>query len=906
MTSSARILSGVRAALTCVALAGAVCTCGKDSTKPQVPVAIAKVSGDAQTGAAHQALAQPLVVKVVDASGGGVPGLAVIWTTTYPGGSDLDTSTTNADGLAQLVVTLDTLAGSYTITAASAALAPVTFTLTCTPGPAAKLVYLVQPSNVVVLAPISPAIQVAVRDQWGNPVTTSSMSIQIWITSGTGAAGATLSGANIKAAVQGVATFTDLSIDKVATGYTLAALSAGVAGAWSTPFNVGPGVATGLAFSPLRPSDGTAGSPVLAVAVEIVDRLGNLVSSAQDSVTVRITAGAGPSGATLSGIAIQRASGGVAVFSGLSLDKAGDYGLTATARGLDSATSAAFHVGPAAAAALSFLDQPTAVTAWDTISPTVRVTVLDRFGNLTDSATNVSMGIATGAGTPGATLLGTLVRPAADGYASFGDLSVDKAGPGYRLAASGPGLSGTTSDSFTVKPAPPRLVFVGQPGSASVNSTIAPAVEVAVQDRGGHTLTDSMSSVTLAITPGTGAPGAILDGTTTRIPVAGVATFDDLKVDRIGIGYTLSATASGIPVALSDSFVVGGTATQIAMGWYHACAIAATGQTYCFGMNDAGQLGGGQVDVGWAEVAGGLSFSQVALGYWHTCGLVGAGSAYCWGDDFFLSRLGDGGSVSSSSPVSVAGGHTFHEIAANVDHTCALDAGGQAYCWGFGWQGQLGTGDSADINVPTPVAGGIAFVHLVAGHLFSCGLTAQGQAYCWGDNSSGQLGDSSATMRRTPVPVAGGMAFTALASGSDHVCGLTSLGGTYCWGKNDGGQLGVGDTLNRAYPVAASTPVAFFALTGGGRHTCGFTATGAAYCWGANESGQLGDGTWVSRTRPVAVSGGLLFAQVRAGASTTCGLTSAGRVYCWGYNFFGRILNSGTTYNPAPSRLAVF
>jgi hypothetical protein len=48
----------------------------------------------------------------------------------------------------------------------------------------------------------------------------------------------TLSGTKTVNAVNGVATFSDLSIDQVGNGYTLTVTSAGIIGAESAPFNI--------------------------------------------------------------------------------------------------------------------------------------------------------------------------------------------------------------------------------------------------------------------------------------------------------------------------------------------------------------------------------------------------------------------------------------------------------------------------------------------------------------------------------------------------------------------------------------------------------------------------------------------------------------------------------------------
>lgn len=63
--------------------------------------------------------------------------------------------------------------------------------------------------------------------------------------------------------------------------------------------------------------------------------------------------------------------------------------------------------------------------------------------------------------------------------------------------------------------------------------------------------------------------GGKLSGTLTRESSGGVATFDDLRIDRLGNGYTLTATATYLTSASSDSFNVAqatGRATYLAFG----------------------------------------------------------------------------------------------------------------------------------------------------------------------------------------------------------------------------------------------------------------------------------------------------------------------------------------------------
>ncbi|HWO89198.1 MAG TPA: S8 family serine peptidase [Gemmatimonadales bacterium] len=188
------------------------------------------------------------------------------------------------------------------------------------------------------------------------------------------------------------------------------------------------------------------------------------------------------------------------------------------------------------------------------------MTVQDAQGNtVTSSTASVTLAITSGTGTTGAVLGGTLTRAAASGVATFNDLTIDKAGSGYTLTATATSLSGATSNAFSVNVgSPTKLAFVGQPSAVAQGSVMAPAVQVAIQDAGGNTVTNATNTVTLSITSGTGTPGAVLGGTLVQASTAGIASFADLTVDLPGTGYTLTATATTLTSAASSHFTVNG------------------------------------------------------------------------------------------------------------------------------------------------------------------------------------------------------------------------------------------------------------------------------------------------------------------------------------------------------------
>jgi hypothetical protein len=368
---------------------------------------------------------------------------------------------------------------------------------------------------------------------------------------GSNPGGGTLSGTVFLAAVNGVATFSNLSIDKAGTGYTLTASDGNLAGATSGAFNITPAAAAQVAFT-TQPHGTTAGAfitPAVQVAVE--DAFGNVVTTNTSNITVAI--GSNPSGGTLSGTTTMAAVSGVATFGDLSINKAGNnYTLRASDGSLTAAISDPFDIIPAGATQLAFAQQPSNTTAGALISPAVRVAIEDQFGNVvTGNNSTVSVAIASNPG--GGTLSGTTTVTAVSGVATFPNLSINKAGTGYTLAASDGALTGATSNAFNITPAAAsQVVFITQPSDTAAGAVITPAVRVAVEDQFGNVVTGNTSNVTVAI--GSNPSGGTLSGTLTRAAVSGVATFNNLSINRAGAGYTLRASDGSLTGSFSSAF----------------------------------------------------------------------------------------------------------------------------------------------------------------------------------------------------------------------------------------------------------------------------------------------------------------------------------------------------------------
>jgi hypothetical protein len=236
--------------------------------------------------------------------------------------------------------------GGTAVVAASSAGVSATATVTVIPP---HLVFILPPVTQTAGVPFVQPVLVAIEDLLGNTITTATNSVTLAL--GANLAGGTLSGTTTVAAVNGIATFADLSIN-IAHGYTLTASATGLTGTTSSAFAV---VNPHLVFTIQPPGD----VPILiafAVQVRIADHYGSTITTATNSVRLAIETNPGYETCSfiffcsttygdLSGTTTVAAVNGVATFFPLLITVCGEgYTLRASATGVTGRTSDPFDV----------------------------------------------------------------------------------------------------------------------------------------------------------------------------------------------------------------------------------------------------------------------------------------------------------------------------------------------------------------------------------------------------------------------------------------------------------------------------------------------------------------------------------------------------------------------------------
>jgi hypothetical protein len=293
-------------------------------------------------------------------------------------------------------------------------------------------------------------------------------------------------------------------------------------------------------------------------------------------------------------------------------------------------------------------------------------------------------------------------------------------------------------------------------------------------------------------------------------------------------------------------------------------------------------------------------------------GADGAVIAQAWlrkGQEIRVTVEGAGGSVGAFTVDAWSWTPEVGSLSAGGGLSCALDAAGEADCYGLTFAtpppgpwvtveaGPAGACvmDASDVidcfgtnsyGESTPPAG--AFVMATSGHGISyCGLTTAGEIVCWGEAVNGSLSVPStveqqlislgyyggATLDLHGVPDVWGLPlfgmlpppagrFLQVAAGRSFVCGLLDDLTLSCWGT-------------AAWGVTSPPAGQWSMVAAGDQHACAIDLAGTVACWGMNLSGECDApaGTYVD---------------VQAGFGHTCARRATGEVDCWGTNGYGQ------------------
>lgn len=372
---------------------------------------------------------------------------------------------------------------------------------------------------------------------------------------------------------------------------------------------------------------------------------------------------------------------------------------------------------------------------------------------------------------------------------------------------------------------------------------------------------------------------------------------------QLGVGDTQTRgdgpgeMGSNLPVV---DLGTGRTATKVAVGSAHACALLDNGNVKCWGINTFGLLGVGDSsnrgdapgqmgdNLAAINLGTGKTATFLAAGGSTTCAILNDGTLKCWGLNDY-GQLGQGdkthrGVLASAMgdnllPIDLGTGKTAVAVSVGAQNVCALLNDATVKCWGFNGFGELGLGDTNNRgddpmemgdNLPTIDLGtGKTALGISAGYGLTCARLNDNSVKCWGYNIQGELGLGDKVMRGDgPMEMGDNLPAIDLGTGktalqivagkeglSPRACAVLNDNTLKCWGANFG-TLGLGDSPNRgddpnemgdnlpAINLGTGISTASAAVYS---HICAVSTNSFLKCWGTNDVGQLGLGDTASR-----------------------------------------------------------
>jgi hypothetical protein len=504
-------------------------------------------SGGGQSATVNTAFATPLVVTITDLNGNPIASVTVTFASpvsgagvTFPDGT---TAVTNADGQASIIVSANTIAGTYTVTASAAGVTgEASFTLTNTPGAAANItVFSGGSQSAVVNTAFAAPLVAEVTDEYGNAVSGATV---IFAGPSSGAGVTFPGGSTATTNAQGQAIL-DVDANTTAGSYSVSASTSGVSDVASFSLtNVAGAPATITAVSGGSQSAVVNTAFAAPLFVEVVDEFGNFVSGA----TVTFVGPASGAGAAFPGgnTATTNAQG-QAILNVDANTISGSYTVSASVSGLSTVASFTLTNTPGAAAIVTVVSggSQSAVVTTAFAAPLV-VEVTDQYGNALSGTTVTFASPASGAGAtfPG----GDTATTNANGQASV-NVSANTIAGSYTVTASVSGVS--TPGSFTLineAGAPTTITPTsGDSQRTTLNTAFAAPLVATVTDAYGN----PVPNVTVTFAgPASGAGVAFPDGTTAVTNAQGQASVT-VSANASAGSYTVTASTSGVQTPAS-------------------------------------------------------------------------------------------------------------------------------------------------------------------------------------------------------------------------------------------------------------------------------------------------------------------------------------------------------------------
>ncbi|HCM34072.1 T9SS type A sorting domain-containing protein [Chryseobacterium sp.] len=286
-------------------------------------------------------------------------------------------------------------------------------------------------------------------------------------------------------------------------------------------------------------------------------------------------------------------------------------------------------------------------------------------------------------------------------------------------------------------------------------------------------------------------------------------------------------------------------------------------------------------------------WESVSVGNYHSIGIKTDGTLWTWGKNG-AGQLGDGTTITRTTPTQLGTGKNWVKIAAGYAHTVAIKADGTLWSWGYNASAQVGDGTTISKNIPTQIGTATDWANIAAGDHYTVALKSNGTLWAWGLNIDGQLGDGTKINKTIPIQIGTANDWKTIAAVVNHTIATKTDGTLWTWGSNTNGQLGNGTKTEKLIPTKVGTATNWKNASGGVSHTIAIKTDGTLWTWGDNSSGQLGDGTTTAKLNPTQIGTATDWQSVKGDYyGSSIAIKTDGTLWSWGYNTYGH-LGDGT------------
>tara|TARA_R100000152_G_C6750379_1_gene174014 strand:- start:60 stop:1292 length:1233 start_codon:yes stop_codon:yes gene_type:complete len=326
---------------------------------------------------------------------------------------------------------------------------------------------------------------------------------------------------------------------------------------------------------------------------------------------------------------------------------------------------------------------------------------------------------------------------------------------------------------------------------------------------------------------------------------------------RLGAYPSPTSTHRSSPTQIGNSGTFSSTAWDLSKThsngdvWQQHMMVIKNGELWCWGGNDAGQLGQNNKTSGRSPTRVGTdsNWAAVGIGGKHTFATKTDGTLWGWGSNGF-GLLGLNNRTSYSSPVQMMSDKTWSTSADNLtaggDTTSSntfsflIDSSNQLWACGYNYDGNLGVNDRTHKSSPTQVPG-TSWKMTTCGDGWANAMRTDGTL--WGMGKSGSYGGGYSGGKKSSPTQLNGTNWATISGCWKNSAGVQTDGTLWAWGEGIYGSMGDNSTGNNGSPTQVGTDTTW-STTARPQHTyvtaAAIKSDGTLWAWGNNYFGQLG------------------------------------------------------------------